>query len=80
MIIYVKVQKEDGFEMERLEDYCKRIARKNNASLYHLENYLGVKLSDDETLAKIRNVILDTSGDISRIPEFMIVGDENEGL
>ena len=80
MIIYVKVQKENGFEMERLEDYCKRVARKNNASLYHLESYLGVKLSDDETLAKIRNVILDTSGDISRIPEFIIVGDDHEGL
>lgn len=80
MIIYVKVQKEDGFEIERLEDYCKRIARKNNASLYHLETYLGKKLSEDETLAKIRNVILDTSGDISRIPEFIIVGDDHEGL
>ena len=80
-MIFVKVQTENGYEFERLEDYCKRIAKKNNATLYHLEEYLGTKLSEDETLARVRNVILDTSGDISRIPELIVIEcDDDEGL
>lgn len=80
-MLYVKIEKEDGFEYEKLDDYCKRISKKNNASLYHLEKFLGMKLNDNEQLSALRNTILDTSGDISRLADsIVIVSDDNERL
>lgn len=59
---------------EDFDSYCNWLKRKNNSVLFLLETYLGRNLNDDEDLKEIRNIILDVSGDISRIPEKVMVG------
>ena len=66
--------------VDTLQVYCQKISKKNNSLLYHLENYLDKKLLSDEKLTEIRDLILTVSGDISRLPDIAVVGDENEGL
>ena len=77
----IKVQNdfaENGFE--DLVSYCNWLKRKNNVALHLIEKYVGKDMQKDECLSEIRNIILDVSGDISRLPQkMMIVGDGNEG-
>lgn len=75
----VKVQCHDG-HVESLYVYLSRIAKKNNSTLYLLEQYLNKKLLEDSELAEIRDIILTVSADISKLPSHLIVGDEDEGL
>lgn len=60
------------------KNYLKFLAKKNNATLHMIEEYVGIPLDSDEKLMKIKNNILDVSGNISRIPyQILIVGDED---
>lgn len=79
----------DHFEIgsEELSTYCMWLKNKNNVVLHLLETFLkdeGVidkDLSSDPRLKEIRNMILDVSGDISRLPDKAYsVGDNGERL
>lgn len=63
--------------MINLVKYCDWLSRKNNLVLYKLELYLGKNMTEIEDLKEIRKIILDVSGDIKRIPQY-IAGDKNE--
>lgn len=80
-MIYIK-QTEIGNQEyhETIESYCQRISRKNNSILYKLEEYLGKKLLTDEDLISIRDTILTVSAEIKKIPENIVVGDNDERL
>lgn len=65
---------------ENLSSYCYWLKNKNTVVLHLLENYLEQELSSDERLIEIRNIILDVSGSIHRLPHNIFVGDEDEGL
>lgn len=60
---------------EELIEYCDWLKRKNSSALFLLEEYLGFPLSEDEKLSHIRKIILDVSGDISRIADKILDGD-----
>lgn len=66
----------DGYE--NLESYCNWLKRKNSVVLFKLENYAKVKLSTDPELAEIRNLILDVSNDISRLPSIIVIEGEED--
>ncbi|WAX16598.1 hypothetical protein LC76P1_00161 [Lysinibacillus phage LC76P1] len=79
----------DHFDIgsEELETYCLWLKNKNNVVLHLLEELLkeeGVISGDLGSNAKtkeIRNMILDVSGDISRLPsKAYVVGDNGERL
>lgn len=75
--------KSDFFELghENLTSYCSWLKRKNNVALHLIESYIGKDMREDERLLEIRNVILDVSGDIARLPyKLIIVSEENEKL
>lgn len=75
----LRVQCHDG-SLESLYVYVSRISKKNNSILYLLEQYLNKKLLEEQELAEIRDIILTVSADISKLPNHLIVGDEDEGL
>ena len=66
-------------ENETIENYCKRLSKKNNSVLYLLEEYLNRSLLSDEKLIHIRDTILTVSADINRLNS-RIDGESNEGL
>lgn len=77
----VKIVDGNGLEVaESLESYCKRLGKKNNSLLFKLEKYLNKKLLSDDELIEIRDLILTSSAEISRLANYVHVGDENEGL
>lgn len=86
----VKIRVEnDHFEIgsEELDTYCMWLKNKNNVVLHLIESYLKAEgviqddLSSDPKLKEIRNMILDVSGDISRLPsKAYAVGDNDERL
>ena len=66
---------------EDLESYCNWLKRKNSVVLFKLEKFTGMALVSSPELLEIRNLILDVSNDIARIPSnIMIEGDESEEL
>lgn len=54
-----------------LVEYCKSLSKRNQVVLFKLEDYLGVDLSDNETLVEVRKLILSVSGDIMRLANNM---------
>lgn len=79
--LIVKIYKDDEVSYEPLQSYCARLSKRNNSILYQLETYLNVKLlNGNPELAEIRETILNVSGEISKLSERLIVGDENERL
>lgn len=79
--LIVKIYNDDGVSYEPLQSYCARLSKRNNSILYQLETYLNVKLlNGNPELAEIRETILNVSGEISKLSERLIVGDENERL
>lgn len=70
---------ESGYE--NITSYCSWLKRKNNVALHLIESYIGKDMREDERLLEIRNVILDVSGDIARLPyKLIMVSEENEKL
>lgn len=79
--LIVKINKDDEVSYEPLQSYCLRLSKRNNSILYQLETYLNVKLlNGNPELAEIRETILNVSGEISKLAEHLIDGDENERL
>lgn len=78
----IKVKNEffdSGFE--ELESYCRWLKRKNSVVLFKLEKHLGNSLKSTPELLEIRNLILDVSNDIARLPfNIVIEGEKDEGL
>lgn len=65
---------EEGYES--LDDYCNWLKRKNSVVLFKIEEFTQVQLSSDPKLLEIRNLILDVSNDIARIPLNVVIDDE----
>lgn len=63
---------------ENLDSYCKWLKNKNTVTLHLLEKYLGQSLESDERLLEIKKIILDVSGDISRLPHNIFVKDDED--
>lgn len=80
----IKVQvQNDHFESgyEDLSSYCEWLKRKNNVVIHLIEKFVGKEMQSDPLLSEIRNIILDVSGDIGRLPyKITNVNDEHEGL
>lgn len=73
-MIYVKyVDEENKTQFISLKEYCERIGKRNNSILYKLEKYLGIKMLSNEDLKEVRNIILDTSADVSRLPDNVVI-------
>lgn len=66
--------------MEDFKVQCVRLSKKNNSILYLLEEYLDKKLLEDEKLSEIREVVLNVSAEILKLPDKLNVGDTDEGL
>lgn len=79
MMVYVKyVDDGNNVQFVSLKGYCERVSKRNNSILYKLEKYLGIKMLSKEELKEVRNIILDTSADVSRLPENIIVYEEGD--
>ena len=75
--------KNEFFEVgyEDLDSYCQWLKRKNSVVLFKIEQCIGMSLSSTPELAEIRNLILDVSNDIARLPSnIWIEGEEDEKL
>jgi SepF-like predicted cell division protein (DUF552 family) len=73
-MICVKYENENGdVQYIPLKDYCERVSKRNNSVLFKIEKYLGIKMLSDEVLKEVRNIILDTSADVSRLPNNIII-------
>lgn len=69
-MIYVKLRDEnDEIYTIPLKEYCTRLGRRNNSVLFRLEKYLGIKLLSNDELKDIREIVLDISADITRLPD-----------
>lgn len=81
--IKVEITDAEGIiRYEDLNEYCLRLSKKNNSTLYLLESYLGMMMSDDEELEEIRRLILTVSANILRLNTVLYVenGDSYERL
>lgn len=65
---------DDGYE--NLESYCNWLKRKNSVVLFKLESYTNQKLTSNQELLEIRNLILDVSNDILRLPSNIFIEDD----
>lgn len=76
----IKILNNDEYVTEALDIFCSRLSKRNISVLFLLENYLNKSLLSDSDLAEIRRVVLSVSGEIERIPNRMILGDNDERL
>lgn len=51
-----------------ISEHCKWLKNKNIVALHLMESYLGLSMDSDKKLAEIKNIILDVSGEINRLP------------
>lgn len=68
-MIYIIYDNNGEIVKEPLNIFCQKISRRNNSVLYKIEKYLNDKMLSNDELREIRNVILDVSANISRLPE-----------
>jgi hypothetical protein len=66
---------------EDITSYCQWLKRKNSVVLFKIEQHIGMPLTSTPELLEIRNLILDVSNDIARLPSnIMIEGEVDEKL
>lgn len=64
-----------------IKEHCKWLKNKNIVALHLIESYLGISMDSDKRLAEIKNIILDVSGEINRLPyNIILVDDVDERL
>lgn len=69
MTIKVMIKNEyynDGYG--DISEHCKWLKNKNIVALHLIENFLGIPMDSDKRLAEIKNIILDVSGELNRMP------------
>lgn len=79
--IKVRIPNKDlGYEIDTLQNYCLRLSKQNNSLLFLIENYLNKSLLSEPELTEIRRVILTVSANISRLNDYIQInsGDYNE--
>lgn len=78
--IKIPYNDDNDYTIEELDVFCSRLSNRNISTLYMLEKYLNKSLLSEKELIEIRKIILDVSGYISRIPNQIVYGDEDERL
>lgn len=64
-----------------IKDYCRWLKNKNIVALHLIEKYIGNSMDSDSRLSEIKNIILDVSGEVNRLPyNIILVDDEDERL
>lgn len=59
-----------------ISEHCKWLKNKNIVALHLMESYLGTSMDSDKRLSEIKNIILDVSGEINRLPSNIILKDD----
>jgi hypothetical protein len=77
-MIYIIYDNNGQIVKETLEVFCQKISKRNNSVLYRLEKYLNDKMLSNDDLREIRNIILDVSASINRLPETIRINEDGD--